>query len=307
MNRPPLTLLLGLLAVVVLPLSGQDSRSELLVEPSWLLENREMEGLVVLHVAADEEAVETVETIPGARLLHLGEISYSSDTEGGPRIRLDLPAEIGEVVARFEAAGISDDSRVVVAYDGGRFPNASRTVWTLQALGFDDNVSILHGGIEGWVDAGGELTAERPEVVPGRIEGPLALDRRVDAGYVLERGEADGVALVDARRLVSWDGTRPELPGRVGHIPGAGSLPQTELYDEAGRLKPEGELRSLFEMAGYEEGDELVAYCHIGYWASAVVFAARTLGIDARLYDGSMTEWAADSELPLILPPADER
>ncbi len=45
----------------------------------------------------------------------------------------------------------------------------------------------------------------------------------------------------------------------------------------------------------------LMVICHIGLWASAVVFAARTLGIDARLYDGSMTEWANRAELPLVM------
>ena len=54
-------------------------------------------------------------------------------------------------------------------------------------------------------------------------------------------------------------------------------------------------------IAGVTDGDGVVAYCHIGLGASAVVFTARTLGLDARLYDGSMTEWANNRELPLIM------
>ncbi|HSM04549.1 MAG TPA: rhodanese-like domain-containing protein [Longimicrobiales bacterium] len=278
-----------------------DSRNELLVDASWLMDNLDRDDLVLLHVARNEEALAGLETVPGAAALHLGQISYNRMEEGEPHVMLDLPEDLSGVREAFEAAGVSDESRVVVLYDGGAFPNASRTVWTLQVLGRDEGVSILDGGLEAWVAAGGEVTAPSTPA-PGSLTLPTALDRRVDARWVLDHGQDAGIALVDARRTVSWDGTRPELPGRVGHIPGAGSLPQTELYDDQGRLKPAGELRSLFEAAGFQEGDQVVAYCHIGYWASAVVFAARTLGWDARLYDGSMTEWAADDELPLVVP-----
>jgi thiosulfate/3-mercaptopyruvate sulfurtransferase len=265
------------------------------------MENLDREDLVILHVARNEEAMADLETVPGAAALHLGQISINRMEEGEPHVMLDLPEDLSGVREAFEAAGVSDDSRVVVLYDGTAFPNASRTVWTLQVLGRDRGVTILDGGLDAWVAAGGEVEAPRtPE--RGSLTGRTALDRRVDGRWVLDHGTDHGIALIDARRPESYDGTRPELPGRVGHIPGAGSLPQTELYDQSGRLKPAGELRSLFEAAGFQEGDQVVAYCHIGYWASAVVFAARTLGLDARLYDGSMTEWAADEELPLVVP-----
>ena len=288
------------------PVSAQDgsaARQALLVEPAWLMENLDRDDLVVVHVARNAEAMEGLETVPGASALHLDQISFSTMAEGEAEAHrmLDLPDDLSTVRAAFEAAGVSDDARVVLVYDEGRFPNASRAAWTLQVLGRSEGVSILNGGLPAWVAAGGSLAApSSPEA--GSLGASPALDRRVDARWVLDHGQDDGIALIDARRTVSWDGTRPEAPGRVGHIPGAGSLPQSELYDEEGRLKPASELRSLFEAAGFREGDRVVAYCHIGYWASAVVFAARTLGFDARLYDGSMTEWAADEDLPLVVP-----
>ncbi len=282
--------------------TASDSRAELLVDADWLMANREMDDLVIVHVAGDEEGAATARTIPGASVIHLGQISVSRMEEGAPRVRLDLPDDLKPVVSAFERAGISDGSRVVLVSDGGQLPRASRALWTLQFLGLDEDVSILDGGVDAWVAAGGAVTTERAAPARGAITAALRADRRVDAGWVLTNGRTDGVALIDARRTVSYDGTRPELPGRIGHIPGAGSLPQVELYTEGGRLKSDADLRALFERAGVTEGDQVVAYCHIGLWASAVVFAARTLGIDARLYDGSMTEWAADPELPLVVP-----
>jgi thiosulfate/3-mercaptopyruvate sulfurtransferase len=281
--------------------TAPDFRQALLVEASWLMENLDRDDLVVVHVARNADAMDGLETLPGASALHLNQISFSSMEEGEGHAMLDLPEDLSSVIAAFESAGVSDDVRVVLVYDEGRFPNASRAAWTLQMLGRDEGVSILNGGTEAWVAAGGSLA---PPSTPAAGSLTAALDpaHRVDGRWVLTHGEDAGITLIDARRTESYDGTRPELPGRVGHIPGAGSFPQVELYDEAGRLKPAGELRSLFEAAGFEEGDQVVAYCHIGYWASAVVFAARTLGLDARLYDGSMTEWAADEDLPLVVP-----
>ncbi len=291
----------ALLVALASPARAQDSRSELLVEPSWLMENVDRDDVVVVHVARNADAMDGLETVPGASAMHLNQIAFSSMEEDETHAMLDLPEDLSSVAAVFEDAGVSDDSRVVLVYGEGRFPNASRAAWTLQMLGRSEGVSILNGGVNAWVAAGGSLAAPST-VEAGSMGSSWTLDRRVDGEWVLAHGEDDGVALIDARRTVSYDGTRPELPGRVGHIPGAGSLPQTELYDEEGRLKPAEELRSLFEAAGFEDGDEVVAYCHIGYWASAVVFAARTLGLDARLYDGSMTEWAADEDLPLVVP-----
>jgi thiosulfate/3-mercaptopyruvate sulfurtransferase len=41
-----------------------------------------------------------------------------------------------------------------------------------------------------------------------------------------------------------------------------------------------------------------VSYCHIGQQATVIYFAARYLGYDARLYDGSWEDWSAHKELP---------
>jgi thiosulfate/3-mercaptopyruvate sulfurtransferase len=41
----------------------------------------------------------------------------------------------------------------------------------------------------------------------------------------------------------------------------------------------------------------------VGQQATAVIFAARTLGIEAQLYDGSFQDWAA-KDLPVEGPPA---
>lgn len=289
------------------PFAGAQ-RGGIVVDAAWLQGQLDAQDLVVLHVGSEYEAGH----VPGSRPVPWDAIAESRGERGDADwVRLDIPADVTPVRAAFEELGVSDDSRIVVVFEGANAPPATRVIWTLEMLGLGPRTALLDGGLEAWRSAGGEVaTGPAPAVAAGRITAAPRLDRRTWLGEVrglagsARSGVGAGTVLLDARRPASWDGTREELPGRTGHIPGARSLPAIELFDEAGFLRPEGELRDLFAEAGIEAGDSVVAYCHIGLWASSVVFAARTLGIDARLYDGSMTEWASDPELPLEVPGA---
>ena len=52
------------------------------------------------------------------------------------------------------------------------------------------------------------------------------------------------------------------------------------------------ELAALFAKAGVQPGDTIVGYCHVGQQATAMLFAARSLGHPVLLYDGSFQEWS---------------
>lgn len=285
-----------ILAASAQPALGQDDpRSALLVDAAWLQSHIGDPEVVVVHVGRGYDEGH----VPGAALLDLDAIAYSSGEMDDPdHVMLDLPPDLSTARAAFEAAGVSDRSTVVLVHPARGFNYAARALWTLQVLGKDD-ARILDGGLPAWADAGGEVSTAPATRAPGRLTAAPRLDRRVDKAFVRDRGTAPGIALVDARRPAHFDGVEEEIDGRAGHIPGAGNLFAGDLLDADGRLRPAPELRSLFEAAGVEEGDRVVTYCHIGLWGSAVLFAARTLGYEAALYDGSMTEWARDRALPL--------
>jgi thiosulfate/3-mercaptopyruvate sulfurtransferase len=103
--------------------------------------------------------------------------------------------------------------------------------------------------------------------------------------------------LVDARAQVVFDGVREDR-GKAGHIPGAGSTPYGEFVDDELMFKSATEIQSIFEAAGVKRGDTVVAYCHIGQYATLAMFAARTLGYEVKLYDGAFQDWAA-RDLPV--------
>ncbi|MFT3771643.1 MAG: rhodanese-like domain-containing protein [Minicystis sp.] len=57
-------------------------------------------------------------------------------------------------------------------------------------------------------------------------------------------------------------------------------------------LRSTEELAALFAKAGVKPDDGVIGYCHVGQQATAMLFAARRLGHDVRLYDGSFEDWS---------------
>ena len=76
-----------------------------------------------------------------------------------------------------------------------------------------------------------------------------------------------------------------------------------ELTDpETGLYRPAEELASLFEQAGADRTQRVVTYCGGGIAASSDAFVLSLLGYeDIAVYDASMSEYAADPSLPLVV------
>ena len=85
------------------------------------------------------------------------------------------------------------------------------------------------------------------------------------------------------------------------------NLPFNSVVSADGTFKAADTLRTMLVGAGAAPGDTVVTYCHIGQQASLAWFTARMLGYQAKLYDGSMQEWSARRDLPLVSPPAATR
>jgi thiosulfate/3-mercaptopyruvate sulfurtransferase len=83
-------------------------------------------------------------------------------------------------------------------------------------------------------------------------------------------------------------------------MPGAKNLPWTELLDESGRLLSEDELVRRFETAGLDLSLPVTTSCGSGVTACLAALALYKLGIPARVYDGSWSEWGRREDLPVI-------
>ena len=277
--------------------AAPDPRAALVVSTGWLAEHLRDPDLVLLHVG--ERAEYDREHIPGARYASMGAVTVSShDHERG--LMLEMP-ESDSLRGRLEALGISDRSRVVVYYGDDWVSPATRVVFTLDYAGLGARTTLLDGGMRAWKQEGRPVTADRPAATPGRLSPLRVRPVVVTADWVKSRLGTPTLRLVDGRAAVYYDGVEAGGP-RKGHIAGARSVPFTEVTDDALRLRPAGELATLFRKAGVAPGDTVVAYCHIGQQATAVLFAARTLGHPVLLYDGSFQEWSRRAELPVDNP-----
>lgn len=277
-------------------------RDQLVVSPAWVATHLHDKNLVLLQVGDSSEFIER--HIPGAHPVGLAQISAGMDSNVDRDRELVLemlpPADLR---ARLESLGISNGSRVVVYFAKDRVSAVTRVLYTLRYAGLGDRAAFLDGGLPAWI-AENRPVANGPAAPVNRGTITTAADPAlvVDANWVLNHSKHPGFALLDARMTGFFDGTMQDDGPRRGHIPGAASLPFEELYDSQLRLRSPAELQARFQQAGVQRGDTVVAYCHIGQRATAVLLAAETLGYPVRLYDGSFQEWGRRSDLPIDNP-----
>jgi thiosulfate/3-mercaptopyruvate sulfurtransferase len=207
-----------------------------------------------------------------------------------------------ELRARLERLGVSDDSRIVVYYGSDWVSPSTRVIFTLDYLGLGDRTALLDGGMRAWKGAGHAVSAVAPPARAGRLRERPTGNTIVTADWVEAQIGQPGVAVVDARARVFYDGVREGEPGKKGHVPGALSVPFTELANDRLHVRSRAELEAVFRQAGVKPGDVVVGYCHIGQQATAMLFAARLLGHQVRLYDGSFQDWAR-RDRPIATPP----
>ena len=259
-------------------------RDALVVTPAWLAAHAQDKDLVILHVGG--EAGYKAGHISGARLVD-GKILQVNTPEG---LSVEVPPP-DVLHQQLEALGISDNSRIIVYNEADEFQRATRVLFTLDVAGFGDHSSLLDGGLAEWKKTGHALSTDTPQIAAGHL-APLSIQPRVvDAKFVQSHLKTPGYDLIDARAAVFYGGLVAKVTGD-GHIPGAKSLPYTSVYDSDGKLKSPEELKTLFAQAGVKPGDHVVAYCQVGGQSSAVVFAARSIGIQPQLYDGSFQDWS---------------
>ena len=243
------------------------------VSTDWLAKHLNDPNLVLLHVGDRKEY--DAGHIPGARYVTLDDISVSShDHDNGLMLEMPKPDSLR---ARLEALGISSDSRVVVYYGNDWVSPATRVIFTLDYAGLGAASALLDGGMPAWKAERTRAQHRRAEAVarPARGAERQADHRR--RGVREEQARIAELPSIDGRAAVFYDGV--ETGGsRKGHIAGAKSVPFTEIADDNLKLRSAAELRALFARAGVAPGDTVVAYCHIGQQATAVLFAARSLG-----------------------------
>jgi thiosulfate/3-mercaptopyruvate sulfurtransferase len=231
--------------------------------------------------------------IPGAVFLDLDDVSDTSSPV--PHM---MPPE-ARFASRMGSLGLRDGQRFIV-YDNSPLHSAARAWWMLRSFGAH-YVAILDGGLQKWKAEGRPLESGRPQLRHGHFSPSLDPGATVDKTFVAGLLGAHGHEIVDARGAGRFTGEEPEPRAGLasGHIPGSKNLPQGKLFNADNSWKQGDDLRSAFEAAGVDLARPMVATCGSGITACVLLFGAHLLGKeDARLYDGSWSEWGADPATP---------
>jgi thiosulfate/3-mercaptopyruvate sulfurtransferase len=267
------------------------ARQSMIVSTSWLAEHLKTDPIVLIHVG--DKAEYDAGHFPGAQYLAVADIS----TPRGEGLTLQLPA-VEQLETVFRKIGVNDNSRIVIYFGNDWVTPSARVYFTLDYLGLGDRTSILDGGMPAWRGEGRPITSEVKEAKAGTFTSHPKKEIVADVEWLSKQLTNASVAILDARASQFYDGSDPGRMPRAGHIPGAKSIPFSTLVTEPGnKFKSAENLRGIFRSAGAKPGNRVVTYCHTGQQASLLYFAARYLGYDAQLYDGSFEEWSRRSDL----------
>lgn len=269
-----------------------------LVSTAWLAEN--LSRVVVCDATKylptdgkDGRAEHARARIPGACFFDLDRVADPDAT---------LP-HMAPTPARFEKAmaelGIANGDAVVF-YDQKGLYSAARGWWLLRLMGHRA-VAVLDGGLPKWIAEGRPTeSGDAPAPPPAAPYVADYVGARLRGIGDVKAALRDGSALVlDARSRARFDGTAPEpRPGLPsGHMPGASSLPFTELLAPDGTMLPPDALRARFAAAGADGSRPLVTSCGTGVTACVLTLGAVLAGLpEPAVYDGSWTEWASRPE-----------
>lgn len=232
--------------------------------------------------------------IPGSQFVDV--LAELADRRNPLPMMMPPADELADALAPY---GVGDDAFVVL-YDRGNHAWAARVWWMLRAAGFDA-ASVLDGGWRKWLAEGRPTSTDRQRPPPARFTPRPRPELFVDRATVQAAlGESD-VALVNALSPEEYRGEAKTRLPRAGRIPGSHNVHCQALVDPVSHAyRPVDELRELFAAAGALGAQRTVTYCGGGIAASSDALALTLLGVpNVAIYDGSLSEWAADPTLPL--------
>lgn len=271
---------------------------ERLVSTQWLADHLDADGLVVLESNEDILLYETGH-IPGAR-----KIDWHTDLNDADTRDFVDGAAFADLMSR---KGISRDTTVVLYGDKSNWW-AAYALWVFTLFGHED-VRLLDGGRQKWIDEGRDLTTDRE--VAAVAEYPVI--ERADLPIRAFKDDVlahFGHPLVDVRSPEEYSGERTTAPAypeegslRAGHIPSAVSVPWARAAAEDATFRSRAELETIYrDEAGLSGNEPVIAYCRIGERSSHTWFVlTHLLGLEnVRNYDGSWTEWGSAVRVPIV-------
>ncbi|GAB4854734.1 threonyl-tRNA synthetase [Ancistrocladus abbreviatus] len=253
--------------------------------------------------------------IPGALFFDVDGIS--DRTTNLPHM---LPSEEA-FAAAVSALGIENKDSVVV-YDGKGIFSAARVWWMFRVFGHN-RVWVLDGGLPRWRASGFDVESSASgdavlkasaaieaieKAYQGQPVGPITFHAKFQLhlvwtlDQVRKNIENRTHHHIDARSKARFDGAAPEPRKgiRSGHVPGSKCIPFPQMLDSSGILLATDELKKRFDDEGISLDQPIVTSCGTGVTACVLALGLHRLGkTDVAVYDGSWTEWGAQTDTPI--------
>ncbi|MFW6011651.1 MAG: sulfurtransferase [Desulfosalsimonas sp.] len=299
-------LLLGILWTLGSAAQKQEEypNNQFIADAEWLNEHMDNEDLVIVDVRIDKYFDNRV--IPGAVRLPWSEFRFN-------KIGTNLASVFKGVQAAQEilgSHGIAPTDTVVlydsVERDGGA--TASYVFWILDVMGHE-NKRILERGIDGWTEAGYEVSDKPRKPEPLTYQAPkdgIRTRLLIDADFINRRLGDFYYQIVDVRSKEEYLGEKGSkaldgTPLKLGHIPTAVNINYQDAWadPETKDIKSYSELRELYK--GLDPAKGVIVYCASGRRSSFSYFILRLMGFEnVYTYEASWNEWGnPDKFLPV--------
>ena len=265
-----------------------------LVSPTWLSTRLQNPNTIILDASLppvgvtppiDTHARYLAQHLPGALFFDIEELSDHATS-------LPHMLPTAEDFSRsMSALGVANDMTIVIYEQEGVF-SAPRAWWTLRTFGAQ-HVHLLDGGLRAWVEAGLPTESGPIHRAPATFHATLNPEAVKNLSQLKDK-ITNRQQILDARSAARFNGTAPEpRPGlSSGHMPGATSVPFTELVED-GRLKPAEKLRDLFLARQVDLQQPITTTCGSGVTAAVIALGLEVAEAkNVSLYDGSWAEYA---------------
>lgn len=204
--------------------------------------------------------------------------------------------------------GISGFEHLIVYEDtlNKGYGQSCRAAFLLKYLGCTQ-VSVLHGGYQGWLAAGLLTNNEVPERESSIFRLHPNADIMVTTAEMLQALDDPAIIKLDVRDRIEWQGLSsspydPDYCPRKGRIPNSVWLEWHLLMNSDSQIpmfRTPAEIQAICQTVGITSESIVYVYCFKGSRAANTLIALQEAGINARNYFGSWNEWSRDMSLPI--------